>query len=280
MTATHRLLGRLVVLYGTRCPVERGKCRVATWYMAALNRRRDARSVRVCRLGLWFDLQLHDYVDQWIYLTGFYERDDYRLLIQALRPAAVVFDVGAHLGFYTLGLARRIGPTGVVHAFEPNPASFERLRRHVVANGLTNVVLNRCALGRERHRRTLQAPQRANSAGATLSRAEFPSSWEVSEVTVDVRPLDEYCEEAAVDRLDLVKIDCEGWEPFVLQGAREALRRFRPRLQVEFNPRHLAGVGWGRKTSWSCCAAWVTGCIGRLDGALSRSRPCSTWAGR
>ena len=72
---------------------------------------------------------------------GTYEREKLRQLAHFVRPGATIFDVGAHAGYYTLTFARLVGPAGRVFAFEPNPVNLANLRRHLLVNGITNVVV-------------------------------------------------------------------------------------------------------------------------------------------
>jgi FkbM family methyltransferase len=243
-----RALERAVAFYGRWCPIEKGKLRAIQWYINwnRFELHRDSELKRWRRRGFWFDLDLTDYVDQWIYLTGYYERADYLELLNAVRQkaAAVVFDVGAQIGVYTLGLSRAVGSGGTVYSFEPNPRSFGRLQQHVQANKCDNVVLNQLALGEKCYQATLQAPLRFNTGGATLLRVRLPESWQSSPVDVGVVTLDQYCEKNHVRRLDAVKLDCQGYEPFVIEGGRNMLKTWHPRLLIEFDSRWLGAAGW------------------------------------
>lgn len=245
-------LEQALILYATHFPVQKGKWRFIEWYINSnsVQRHRKNYLKRIHRNGFVFELDLKNYVDQWIYLTGFFERADYLEVLEAVsqNPGSVVFDVGAQIGFYTLGLARTVGAIGSVHAFEPNPASFKRLRQHVSANGSKNVILNQVALGEAKVKKALLAPTCFNTGGATLLPIPLPDSWGLTSFEVQIMPLDEYCEQNRIQRLDFVKIDCEGYEPFVLQGAKNALRTWRPRLLVEFNPNFLTYAGWTAKS--------------------------------
>lgn len=237
-----------MVLYGTSFPIQKGKWRVIQGYISSghFGRYKPGSFKRVRRRGLDFNLDLTDCVAQWIYLTGFYEREDYLEVLRTVRskPGCVVFDVGAQIGFYSLGLAQAIDQTGSVHCFEPNPASFVRLQRHVFMNGCENVVLNQVALGAKRDRLPLRAPEHFNTGGATLISTPLPESWRATSLEVDVLSLDDYCCQNRIEQLDFVKIDCQGYEPFVLQGGENVLRTLRPRLLVEFERHMLASAGW------------------------------------
>ncbi|MCL6545620.1 MAG: FkbM family methyltransferase [Bryobacteraceae bacterium] len=78
---------------------------------------------------------------------GSYEAAKQGRMIEFVRPGMVCWDVGAHVGFYTLLFAELVGPGGRVFAFEPFPRNVDLLRRHVEMNGYGNVRIFPCALG-------------------------------------------------------------------------------------------------------------------------------------
>lgn len=163
----------------------------------------------------------------------------------------VVFDVGAEYGLYTLVCADRVGPTGRVIAFEPLPGPNRFLHRVVRWLGADRVEIRRHALGDVARAGTLSLPRRgglpvhgraflADDADGLGPNAEFAGEQRLA---VDVHTLDGVVEEADLDRLDLVKLDVEGFEPAVLRGAGQTIARFRPRLLIEIEDRHLAKFG-------------------------------------
>jgi FkbM family methyltransferase len=241
-----KLLEKMMVFYGTQFPVQKG-----SWRLIELYRRSGRLSgchspgqfTRVKRGGFEFDLDLTDFVDQCLYLAGAYEKQDHDELIRAIPHGGVFVDVGAHIGIYTLAMARAAGPSGCVHSFEPNPATFERLRHHVLQNGLANVHLNQLAVGSTEGGAKLNAPTKENSGAASLLSTNMPARFEARPVEVQVTSLDAYCREHSVDRLDVIKIDCQGYELQVLEGGSNVLQRFRPRLLLEYDVDFLLASG-------------------------------------
>ncbi|HEX2079709.1 MAG TPA: FkbM family methyltransferase [Longimicrobium sp.] len=150
-------------------------------------------------------------------LNGTYEREQTRLFQQHIRPGATVLDVGAHVGYYTLLAAVLAGESGRVHAFEPNPQNADFLRRHVRINALGNV----------------RVEQAAVSDQAGTARFDFGTGSGTGHLAaggaLEVRTirLDDYCAEHALAPA-AVKIDVEGAEVSVLEGARQMLERHRP----------------------------------------------------
>ena len=163
---------------------------------------------------------------------GFYQRDLAALLQGRLAPDAVVADIGAHIGVVTVLLAG-LAPLGRVHAFEPVAENHAHLTANVAANGLDNVTVHRAAVFDTDGEISLEYD------------ATYPGGSHVGQAgaTVPSVRLDTWAAAAGLDRLDLVKLDVEGVEPAVLDGATETLRRFRPILVVECNPVALPRFG-------------------------------------
>ncbi len=72
---------------------------------------------------------------------GTYEHNELRNLLQRLQPGDTFIDVGAHIGYLSLPIAKRVGPSGKVIALEPSPTSLELLRRNVALNGFNWVTV-------------------------------------------------------------------------------------------------------------------------------------------
>jgi len=149
-------------------------------------------------------------------------------MLRHLPPGGVAFDVGANLGEWTLAMARAAGPDGRVFAFEPNPVIADALIRTLNINNLRQVELHRCALSSVNGTADFIL-SRANGGESRLGKA-LPSDGAAS---VPTRTLDSVVEQSKISRLDLIKIDVEGHEHFVLEGAVKTLIRFQPAIVIE-----------------------------------------------
>jgi FkbM family methyltransferase len=146
---------------------------------------------------------------------------EYEAFKAAVRPGAIVLDVGANLGAYTVLFAQWVGTTGRVYAFEPAPASRAALERQIALNEVGSRVLVRpeavsASSGARRFRADgLQGDNRLISPAATsVDRA----------IDVSVTSLDDFCERESVVP-DVIKIDVEGAELEALRGARRTIAR-------------------------------------------------------
>jgi FkbM family methyltransferase len=160
-----------------------------------------------------------------------YEPDVWKRVMDEARMGDVVVDVGANIGLYAIALAKRVGDGGKVHAFEPDPANFRALDRHCRLNQVTaRVVLYQVAVAGTDGRVAFEAGRGFES--------HISSGVLVSEV--DGVRLDSVF---ARDRIDILKIDVEGFEEAVLKGASELLsdRARGPRIiYIEVHP-----YAWG-----------------------------------
>jgi FkbM family methyltransferase len=165
-----------------------------------------------------------------------YEPEVWRRVMNEVRSGDVVADIGAFVGLYTVALANRVGENGRVFAFEPDPENHSALRGHVELNGVTSrVQLVRAAVGNTEGRVSFVAGGASESAIGTPNRS---GAAEVDCVRLDnFKPL---------PRVDILKIDVEGYEELVLKGAAAlfADAERRPRIIfVEVHPYAWADVG-------------------------------------
>ena len=149
-----------------------------------------------------------------------------RFLAGLCNPGDIVIDVGANIGSHTVALARRVGREGAVIAFEAQRVVFQALCANVALNSLANVECHWAAVGARRG--TVTVPELAydqpNNFGGISLIAGSPGR------AVPLVVLDELSE---LPRLRLVKIDVEGMEIDVIDGAAKLFARLRPLLYVE-----------------------------------------------
>lgn len=193
----------------------------------------------VCRRGgIQWDLDLGEGFDFAIYLFGSFEPEVVKAYRRLCPGGGVFLDVGANIGGHTLPLAMLSGPHGKVHAFEPTDFAFGKLSRNISLNPVLS--------------RRIEASQ--VFLGESLSRpmpGSVPSAWPLRvEPGLDPhhggRPerltgcrrdtLDDWMDRTNPRRIDLFKLDVDGHEIEVLQGAERLLRAHRPVMIAEFAP--------------------------------------------
>jgi FkbM family methyltransferase len=177
-----------------------------------------------------------------------YEAEVAGLMINVLRLGDIVVDVGANCGFFTILAARLVGSSGHVVAVEPSPASLARLRTNLALNGLTNVaVVDGVATEHSGEAQFYLCSD--NSGGSALwNVGDYPGNPKSREnpipISVPATTVDDELRQRGVGAPKLIKIDAEGAEQRVLQGATSHLANRRiPFVVAELNEFALAKLG-------------------------------------
>ena len=137
----------------------------------------------------------------------------------------VVLDVGAHYGFYSLLASCLVGVKGCVLAFEPHLHNYRRLAANLRLNGIKNVKAFNLALGEFNGRAKLYTDGESGAYSTFFKRGARYQK-------VRMVRLDTVATQMGLEKLDLIKIDIEGAELSVLEGARETIQKFKPKLTI------------------------------------------------
>lgn len=212
---------------------------------------RDDRMVTIADYdgGTKISIDRSTYMGGSIYWHRYHHLGELRYLRAHLEPQMTFADVGANQGEFTLPVAKRLS-AGQVLAFEPEDRMFLMLRENVALNDLTNVRLFHFGLGKEPSRTALYTStgtttQVGWNEGLFTTFNDGVCSAFVQEI--EIRSLDDVVSETPVERLDYMKIDVEGAELFVLEGAIKTLQRFRPRLIMEISAETFSTAGYSTR---------------------------------
>lgn len=160
--------------------------------------------------------------------------------VESCRGADCVLDVGAHIGLLALPISQVLAPGGRLYAFEPAAANKRMLAEHLALNGCDNVELIDSLVGPDERAAVpffeQAEPTGINSIVGGGSRDDFART-ERPQVS-----LDGFCRARDLAP-QVVKIDVEGAEIGVLEGAREILARYRPTIFLSVHPAHIAALG-------------------------------------
>jgi len=187
-------------------------------------------------LRLRLDLKTEKYF--WL---GTHEMPVQRALAREVQPGWTVYDIGAHVGFFTLALARQVGAGGRVLAFEPLPANLSVLRENLAMNPAVsaNVQVIEAAVARESGRASLFA-----EVSTTMARLTAPPAGHTSTYEVETLALDDLVFARGAPPPRLVKMDIEGAEGLALAGARRLLGEAAPLLLIEVHGEEAARTVW------------------------------------
>lgn len=187
----------------------------------------------------------------------------------------IVFDIGANIGSHTIAYAKKVGDQGMVIAIEAGKTAFDCLL-HNAAKFEGQVMCLNAAVGDLHGATARHTVNKTNVGGSVVSEQE---NTEVASNEIRTITIDGFCNDSEINSggktVTFIKIDVEGYEFKVLQGAVNTLRRHRPILLIEFNNFRLAENGASYKDiydwllaedySWRICQPDVKGGDAQYD---------------
>lgn len=160
---------------------------------------------------------------------GYYEHEKQDIVERLVRPGMIVFDIGANAGFFTLAFSRLVGSAGHVYAFEPLADNATNLVRHVLLNRIENVTVVQAAVAAS----VGMSGFSVGKSNATGSMSDFKG------YLVPMVSIDDFCTVHHIPELAVMKIDVEGGEREVLQGAKQVLSRGKTLILLALHGRDL-----------------------------------------
>jgi FkbM family methyltransferase len=154
---------------------------------------------------------------------GTYDRAESNLMKHYLNPGSVCFDIGAQAGYHTLYAATMVGPSGRVFAFEPAPKNVANIKKHIAMNHLANVTVVEAAVS------NFDGVSHFDCASSAVA-GHLSAQGSLAVRTVS---LDHEIDCGVLPEPDYIKIDAEGTELKILEGAQSLLKRRHPTLSVE-----------------------------------------------
>lgn len=191
------------------------------------------------RRGIKWELDLAQGIDFAIFLQGAFEPETVSFYSKVIKPGDCVIDIGANIGAHTLHFAKLVGPSGKVIAFEPTDYAFNKLIRNIELNpDLQKQII---------------AQQVLLDCGEGLKPNSIPSSWELNEnvnsqkhaihmgtynsiEAADVKALDNAMNQLGNPKVQIIKLDVDGYELQVIKGAQSTLQRNKPKIIMEIVP--------------------------------------------
>ena len=232
------------------------------------------------RGGINWNLDLSQGIDFAIFLLGRFELETIKTYKKYVAPGSVVLDIGANIGAHTLPLAKMVGETGKVIAFEPTDYAFGKLKKNLSLNGalasrVTAIQALLVAILSEEIPETIPSswPLGRISDNEGVSHPIHGGTFNTLIGAVPIR-LDDWFEKNPVDRIDFIKMDVDGYEIGVLEGASRTLAKHHPVIVMEFAPyifeergrKFSELVDFLRDLNYACCSFGGTKLP--LDGSL------------
>ena len=243
-----RIIHKIIILtglddafafYGQHSSFLRKLCPQPSYYEPCINK-------LIHRNGALFWLSPSDYMQWHIYSSQpeYSHSLAYKYLADVgKRKCLNILDCGANVGGFSLRLGALASDNKLcinIIAFEPNPTILKRLEYNISLNNFPGVSIyaDPSALGNKSSTISLSI-NKSNSGASTISN----TACEKLEILCQQITLDDYVATSCLDSVELIKIDVEGYEPFVLQGGEKIINRYKPILYIEITPRWFSERG-------------------------------------
>lgn len=197
----------------------------------------------VARDGVVFLAQPSVLVGWHVAFFGSYEPELREIFRSILRPGRVAFDVGANVGWHTLLMANLVGENGRVLAFEANPSVCDRLHENLNINHFRQVEVVPYAVADFEGTVEFHGPESDDASSGSGHIITNGGKVDQNIIRVETRRLDSVASTARIERLDLIKIDVEGFEWPVLRGGQQTIAKFRPHIIFEYNAEYVSRSG-------------------------------------
>ncbi len=200
-----------------------------------------------------FKMYLDDKDSLHLSLFGIYEEFEVSLLPREIYEGNVVIDVGANIGYYTIIFSRLVGDKGVVYAFEPDPVNFEILKKNISLNNCTNVIAEQKALSNKSGKTSLYISGENRGDHRIYDPGDGREAIDIETVS-----LDDYLKDLTPRGIDFLKIDVQGAEVVVLEGANKILQKSKSvKILSEFWPSAIEKFGKNPSVFFSILSNFV-----------------------
>jgi FkbM family methyltransferase len=162
-----------------------------------------------------------------------------------LEEGDIFLDIGANGGLFTIAAAKKVGAKGHVYAFEPSEREQSLLQHNIEINRLDNVTIVKAAVGDKND--TIKFVISQDGAMNSLKQNEHPGQKYQNEVEVSMIALDKFATDNDISNVKLIKIDVEGAELLVFQGAEQLLASTKPIILFEANDLTSRSFGYSQE---------------------------------
>lgn len=230
---------RLVAAYLRHTPIEYGRWRLINLALPLLRKLGSMMGSKVIttRHGFRFHCRLDDWLGQYVWLTGSYERMTSLVMSHLMRSGDIAMDIGANIGFFSLLLAQKAGIDGHIYAFEPIPSVQAELDQNINLNKLSNITVIQAAVTDQDGELTIyEGPSDHRGISSLRPLHNARNTLLIRGMRLDNHFL-------SLPSLRLIKIDVEGAEQLALSGMAEIIARHHPYIILEFTDSYLSNFG-------------------------------------
>ena len=176
------------------------------------------------------------------YFPSNYEVENFKFLKESIQPNVVVFDIGAHIGLFSIIAAKLTNNTGKIFAFEPAPTTQKVLNQTIAINHLQQQVIPvNAAMGSEPGSITFFVSD--DEADNSNSLVSYKEDRKLHGIEVKVDTIDHFAAAQKLTQIDFIKIDVEGAEYDTLRGGMQVFTTFKPNFILAIHPEPIAKKG-------------------------------------
>ena len=174
-----------------------------------------------------------------VFRSGTYEKGTLHFMRNTLKEGDIFIDAGSNIGLMSLYASKFVGKSGSVYSFEPMPSTFEILKNNITLNGIENIHPFCLALGSGKSKANIYHHNENRGSASLIMPSESADGFITEVVSLEV-----FLEEKNINKIDMLKIDVEGWELEVLKGATGILESKDPPIVcVEYSNLHPVESG-------------------------------------
>lgn len=189
--------------------------------------------------GFRLQLDLRDRMQSVIFIKRCHEPETEMVFKEMAKTSKVFFDVGANIGYFSF-LVKQMSPQAKVYSFEPLPKNIEAYKKNRELNNFASMELQEVCVADKAGDTEFLIPPSEESGWGRMAHRDLFSGEKIQRSVVT---LDQFCENHDITGVDLMKIDVEGYEFKVLQGAQKLIETQRPRICIELNEPCLLDTG-------------------------------------
>jgi FkbM family methyltransferase len=156
---------------------------------------------------------------------------------QLAKHSRCILDIGSHIGLTVMPVS--LICKNQLHSFELSPTNFKLLKKHIIKNNITNVALNNYCVG-DKCKKILIKDSLISTPNFNL--VTLSDSFFCKKLIIDMITIDKYVKEKNI-LPDLIKIDVEGYEYFVLKGCKDTIKKFNPKIVLSYHPNLINQYG-------------------------------------
>ena len=192
---------------------------------------------KMVRSGIQYQVDLSEGIDLSLYFFGNFQRHILQNNLFTLPQNAISLDIGANFGIISLQIAQKT-PVGHVYAFEPTHYAFKKLTKNLALNSTLSkriTTIQSFVLDKSQKNPKITAYSSWKVGGNLRSKDQHPVHLGTSESTYNVKTvsIDDFCKQKKIKKIDFIKIDTDGYEYEILQGAIKTISKYKPIIIFE-----------------------------------------------